>query len=222
MKHLLFLCLVFSTTVSAQWDADSLGNHRAVVEVTKPGPGSWAVIEWRRMDDPANKQVMVVDARTNQRVMNVLVNSISREKGTVVFEPVSGPGTYYIYYMPYKVTARSNYPQAVYYKPANTASPGWATKASTYPPAKVIKLESINEINSFYPMQVIATAKETLQIAKGKPYLVFPESREYPIKMKHDLPQRWIQKGITDKFSATALRGENFSYQLGIYAANNN
>jgi hypothetical protein len=35
--------------------------------------------------------------------------------------------------------------------------------------------------------------------------------------MPHDLPQRWMQKGITSKFTDAALRGENFSYQLGIY-----
>lgn len=232
MKFLLCLCLIFSTSLSAQqvkyvagnntWNADSLGNHRAVVEVAKPGPGSRVTIEWRRMDDPSNKQVIVVDAKTDQRVMNVIVNNVSRERGTVVFEPTSGAGTYYMYYMPYKVTARSNYPQANYYKPVNTASASWSTKASTYPPATVSYLESINEINSFYPMQVIATAKEVAHIsATKKPYLVFTEDREHPVKMLHDLPQRWIQKGATGNFTGTALKGENFSYQLGIYPLKN-
>ena len=75
-------------------------------------------------------------------------------------------------------------------------------------------------MNSFYPMEVIATQKELQSIIAAnadKPYLVFTEDRLHPIKMPHDLPQRWVQKGVTYKFNDAALKGENFSYQLGVY-----
>ena len=36
--------------------------------------------------------------------------------------------------------------------------------------------------------------------------------------MKNDLPQRWIQKGVQNTFSDTALKGEYLAFQLGIYA----
>ncbi len=207
------------------WNPDSLGNHRAVVMVPANGPVSKAWIEWRRRDDPAGKEVIVVDAKTNKRVLNVKVENVSRESGTIYFEPTSGAGKYYIYDMPYKVTARSNYPKAVYYKMKETASADWLGKTGHYSTAKVLYLESVNAMNSFYPMEVIATQQETQNLLKAntaKTYLVFTEDRLHPTKMPHDLPQRWIQKGITDKFTDAALKGENFSYQLGIYPVKEN
>jgi hypothetical protein len=37
------------------WNPDSLGNHRAVVNVTTAGPAAKVTIEWRRRDEPADK-----------------------------------------------------------------------------------------------------------------------------------------------------------------------
>ncbi|RWY48203.1 hypothetical protein EPL05_21510 [Mucilaginibacter gilvus] len=202
------------------WDPDSLGNHRAVLNVDAAGPVSKAVIVWRRHDGPANKQIMVVDAKTNKRVLNVKTENISRESGTIYFEPTSGAGKYYVYYMPYKVTARSNYPKAAYLTLKNTASEAWLLKTGKSTNATLLYLEAVNAFNSFYPMEVIATKAEVSTISKAKPYLVFTEDRTNPIKMPQDLPQRWIQKGATLKFSGTAAKGENYSYQLGVYAAN--
>ena len=202
------------------WNADSLGNQRAVVQVSAAGPASKVVVEWRRRDDPTGKEVLVVDAKTNKRILNVKADNISRESGTVWFEPVSGAGKYYLYYMPYKVTARSNYPKAIYTKMQQTAAADWLTKLANAPAGKVLYIESVNAMNSFYPMEVIATQKELQSIIAAnadKPYLVFTEDRLHPIKMPHDLPQRWVQKGVTYKFNDAALKGENFSYQLGVY-----
>ena len=36
--------------------------------------------------------------------------------------------------------------------------------------------------------------------------------------MTNDLPERWIEKGVKSSFTDTTKRGENFAYQLGIYA----
>ncbi|OKS86293.1 glycoside hydrolase domain-containing protein [Mucilaginibacter polytrichastri] len=202
------------------WNPDSLGNHRAVVDVPATASVSKVYIEWRRRDDPAGKAVIVVDAKTNKRISNVKVENISRESGTIYFEPASGAGKYYIYYMPYKVTARSNYPKAVYLKQVSTASAEWLGKLAKHTNARVLYLESVNAMNSFYPMEVIATGQEVKGLLKSntdKPYLVFTEDRLHPLKMPHDLPQRWIQKGVNSKFSDVALKGENFSYQLSIY-----
>jgi hypothetical protein len=221
---------IFCVSVSAQsvkyvagnnsWNPDSLGNHRAVVNVPTSGPVSKAVIEWRRRDNPSDKEIIVVDAKSDKRILNVKVEGILREKGTVYFEPTSGAGKYYIYYMPYKVTARSNYPKAVYNKMVNTASATWlALGTAKAIPATLLYLESVNAMNSFYPMEVIATQQEVNNLIKSnadKPYLVFTEDRQHPTKMPHDFPQRWIQKGITNKFTGEALKGENYSYQLSL------
>lgn len=202
------------------WNPDSLGNHRAVVTVPFAEPAVKAIIEWRRRDDPADKAIIVVDAKSNKRVLNVKTGNISRESGTVYFEPTSGAGKYYIYYMPYKVKDRSNYPNAVYSKMQNTASAAWLAKTGNVHSVIPDYLESVNTMNSFYPMEVIATAQEVKNVTAlnaDKTYLVFTEDREHPTKMPHDIPERWISKGVTDKFTGSALRGENYSYQLAIY-----
>src|SRR6185436_14954174 len=85
----------------------------------------------------------------------------------------------------------------------------------------VKEIQSINAFNSFYPMEVIATAAETKKLVdknSDKSFIVFPESRLYSIRMKNALPQRWIVKGPQNSFADVALRGEFLTFQLGVYA----
>ncbi|HTI57457.1 glycoside hydrolase domain-containing protein [Mucilaginibacter sp.] len=235
MKKAIFILLsLFCTACFAQqikytvgnneWDADSLGNQRVVLSVgAKENNVAKAVIEWRRNDThPEDKQLFVVDANSNKRIFNVKIESITRESDTIFFQPSSG-SKYYVYYLPYKIDRKSNYPNAKYLKPQETADPAWLrsiAETKDIPLAKVESIQAINAFNSFYPMEVIATGSE-VKALKGKypskKYLVFPEDRMHPIKMKHDLPQRWILKGLTSTFNGKADRGENYAYQLGIY-----
>jgi hypothetical protein len=108
------------------WDPDSLGNHRVVLGFTYSGSYAKAVIPWRRRDEnPQDKRIIIEDAKTQQRILNVNTGTLNRESGEIYFEPVSGKGTYYVYYMPYKNEGRSNYPKGVYLKPDTTASDEW-------------------------------------------------------------------------------------------------
>ncbi|PZP42318.1 MAG: hypothetical protein DI598_17080, partial [Pseudopedobacter saltans] len=212
------------TNASEGWAYDSLGNHRILVRVDKPSDVAKVIVPWRRRDfHPEEKMVFVVDAKTNKRIWNVLQENITREQGTISFQPISGVGDYYIYYMPYRQKGSPYYPTAVYYKPTNTADAAWLSKAKNGAnvSAKAVELQSVNAFNSFYPMEVIATESETkslLASQKNEPYIVFPEDRENSIRMKYDFPQRWIETGIKKNFSGTALKGENYAYQLGIYS----
>ena len=236
MKNILafyFFCCVFvcanSQNISYKsgnngWNEDSLGNHRVVVQFTGDGKVAKAVINWRRNDtDPEKKRIIVQDAVSQKKILNVKTVSVNNETGEIYFEPVSGKGTYYIYYMPYRNEGRSNYPKGVYLPVENTAADNWLqTIPKTIATNTIVKeIQSINEFDSFYPMEVIATAKETeAVIAKSKrtDYLVFTEDRIYPIKMQNRLAQRWIQKTSPATFSGMAAKGENYTYQLGIYA----
>ncbi len=214
------------TVANNSWNADSLGNHRAVVNYK--GTGKWAFvnIEWRRWDyHPETKKIIVQDAKTGKLINNVKAGSINREKGEVWFEPVSGAGKYYVYYMPYRNEGRSNYPKGVYLKPDSIANAAWlqTIPATAKPNTFCTEIQSVDGFNSFYPMEVIATVKETEAIKKkyaADAFVVFPEDRMHPIKMKTDLPQRWITKAQTTSFKSldTVARGENFSFQLGVYA----
>jgi hypothetical protein len=80
----------------------SLGNHRAVVNVSNKCDAVWIRVPWRRRDlDASSKATLVFDASTNEQIHNVVRAEINREYGDIIFHPASGPGRYYIYYMPY-------------------------------------------------------------------------------------------------------------------------
>jgi hypothetical protein len=242
------------------WDSESgLGNHRAVVRVEALPPGQTGaqakkgsqpvmtaefpkaaaavrvLIPWRRHDaGPDQKNIVVVDATTGARVMNVCPLTVNRESGDIVFEPRTVPGDYYVYFMPYKSEGRKNYPNVKYDPPvltadaawlaANGLAPGLAAPASAgaIPQAKVTEIQSADEFSSFYPMEVIATAAETdalLEANPSSPYLLFPEDRRFSIRMTGDLPQRWITSGPGKSFRGEASPGEYFTFQVGLWAA---
>ncbi|SEW08329.1 glycoside hydrolase domain-containing protein [Chitinophaga arvensicola] len=212
------------TNGNNNWNADSLGNHRAVVTFNGATRVARVVIPWRRRDEhPELKRIIVQDAKTKQKINNVKTLVLNREQGDLCFEPVSGKGDYYIYYLPSKNEGRDNYPKGVYLAPEQTADNSWlqSIPAGMKPNATVKELESIDSFNTFYPMEVIATAAEEKQLLLKHPgagYMVFPEDREFPIKMTEDLPQRWIKKGPSQAFSGEAGKGEYYAFQLGIYA----
>jgi hypothetical protein len=215
---------------TGSWTADSFGNHRAVVSVQAPAPAVWAHLPWRRPDqNPDAKDVWVVDGRTGRRVLNVARGSINRESGDIAFEPVSVPGQYYVYYLRYTGSVTSSYPKLTYPGPDSTASAEWlrghapsATAITRLPRARLVAFEAADTLDSFYPMQVIATRSGTDRVlaeAPGSPFLVFPEDRTHPIVMPADLPQRWVDRTGPPTVAGTAFRGEFYAFQLGVWAA---
>jgi len=228
---------VFALVASAQeihygvgkWDADSYGNHRAVVRVHSSNEAVWAHLPWCRRDqNPEKKEVLVVDAKTGNRVRNVVRVTVNREYGDFVFEPVSGPGEYYFYYLPYTGTIHSPYPRITYLTPEQTASPDWlarnnllhlenaSAERNKLQVAEVVEFQSVDEFNSFYPMEVIATREETAHLLdkyRKASYLVFPEDRRNAIRMTADLPRIWIQRGPGGPFLGQAARGENSRHE---------
>jgi hypothetical protein len=219
---------------TGNWDADAFGNHRVVVSVSKKADAVWAHIPWRRRDfNPEKKKIIIIEAKTGIRVNNIYRAAINREFGDLVFQPQTAPGKYFVYYLPHKMIGRSNYPTVVYPEPEQTADPAWlkrhgldpksvsSDEIKEFPQAKVLEIESIDELNSFYPMEVIATSEE-LNVLFSKypesPYLLFPEDRRFPIRMTDDLPYRWIKAGPQHIFRGEAARGEFFAFQLGVFA----
>ncbi len=225
----LFTCFAFAqeikyTNANDDWNADSLGNHRAVLLFNGTGSVAKAVIVWRRRDiDPWDKRIIIEDAKTHKKIENVRTGIINNEKAELWFEPISGKGDYYVYYMPSKNEGRSNYPKGTYLTPENTASPKWLQSVNESMPANTVvkEIQAINALNSFYPMEVVATVKETAALiskTNRSDFIVFPEDRMNPIKMTDRLPYRWIQKGIQSSFAGEASKGEYYTYQIGVYA----
>lgn len=247
MKRLLFtlFCLFAYSSLQAQavptdelygvgiWNADSLGNHRVIVSVDKPADAVLATIDWRRRDlNPEAKNLIVVDAATGERITNVCRFTIDRERGEVVFQPQTVPGEYYIYYLKNVMSGSPYYPTVNYPAFENTASADWVKKnklsgkkAPALPAAKVVQFQAINELNSFYPMEVIATSNETARLLKehpGEKYILFTEDRKFPIRMTTDIPYKWIADNRHDFFYGQADKGEYYVFQLGVWAARSN
>ncbi len=247
MKQLLFtlFCLFAYSSLQAQavptdelygvgiWNADSLGNHRVIVSVDKPADAVLATIDWRRRDlNPEAKNLIVVDAATGERITNVCRFTIDRERGEVVFQPQTVPGEYYIYYLKNVMSGSPYYPTVNYPAFENTASADWVKKnklsgkkAPALPAAKVVQFQAINELNSFYPMEVIATSNETARLLKehpGEKYILFTEDRKFPIRMTTDIPYKWIPDDRHDFFNGQADKGEYYVFQLGVWAARSN
>ncbi len=217
---------------TGNWDCDTLGNHRAVLNVTEPCESVLAHIEWRRRDAaPENIDIVIISAATGERIANVARLDINREFGELAFE-ASAAGQYYVYYLPWVRTGKTQFRKdyftgLAYNAPEATANADWLTTVgqcdlTALPRAEVVAIEAINDFHRFDPMEVVATADEMADLLiehSGAPYLIFPEDRSQPIRMTDWLPKRWIDAGPSSTFTGNARRGETYAFQLGIFAA---
>lgn len=214
---------------TADWNSESFGNHRCVLKVNNSSDYVFAHMEWRRRDmEPKLKNLFVTWENDTIPIENVLRLNINREFGDIIFQPVKGNGIYYVYYMP-NISSGGNYPRVNYPKPENIAEKEWISKnglenlteLKNIPKAELIEIQSIDEHNSFYPMEVIATSSEIKSLVEeneNKDFLLFPEDRKYPIRMVNDLPQKWIKEGVRSEFSGEAQKGEFYTFQIGLYS----
>ena len=165
-----------------RWDALAYGHHRAVVRVEAPADAVLAHVAWRRRDaKPEAKEIVVIDAATGARVANVARASVTREAGDLVFQPKTAPGDYYVYYLPFLMTGRSNYPTIDYPKPVDWADTEWLARNrltreglaggawQELPAARVVEIQSSDAFEAFTPMEVIATADETRALLEKHP-----------------------------------------------------
>jgi hypothetical protein len=211
-----------------RWNPDSFGNQRVVLQVADTGTGGAvrALIPWRRRDaQPELKRVIVTDT-ANQRIRNAASLWVRRDSGDLVFEPVHGIGTYYVYYFPYTGSVRSNYPRISYPRPDSMAAPGWVATAragaATLPRADVVAFEAVDSMSQRWPMEVTATDSEVTaarrRISPGEPFAVFVEDRWRPVRMTDQLPLIWAMRTAGVARLGPAERDEYYAFQLGIWA----
>ncbi|MEA1886721.1 MAG: DUF6067 family protein [Bacteroidota bacterium] len=218
---------------TGEWNEDSLGYHRVVIENRIDADAVFVEVPWRRRDkEPWNKGVILTSDEPEEVIDNILCLSSDNEKGRFVFQPSYGPGKYYLYYLPGKMEGRSNYPTVNYPPPVQTADNAWielhnlndSSAVAALPVAKVSAIQSRNSFNSFYPTEIIATKNELAEMLdkyKDKSYLLFPEDRNHSIRMYNYLPLRWIAKGPSNKIEGKAKKGEYFTFQVGLYCIEN-
>lgn len=211
------------------WTPDTLGNHRAIVSVNTPASVAEAYIPWRRRDaNPEQKGIIVINVSTGKAVDNVLPVEINREYGRIRFDASGNAGDYYVYYLPYH-TSGGPYPKVNYPQQPDKADPQWkatckATPAGKAVQAKLVRFESLGSFNSFYPMEIIATAQEKqvlINANSNKPFLLLPEDRKYPIRMFDDLSYRQVTQGAIGEFFGEADLNEYYVLQLGLWAFKN-
>ncbi|MDR3108606.1 MAG: DUF6067 family protein, partial [Planctomycetaceae bacterium] len=211
------------------WDVDKVGNHRAVVEVSVKADAVRVVLPWRRADLlPESKRIVVKDTIGND-VANISVISLSAEKGEIAFQPETGAGTYYVYYLPYTFRkrdgdARNGKPWNDYLPPQYAATPEWekfvkANFASLLE-AKVQRFETRSKFDAFTPMGLIATENEIQELKEKHTeiFVVFPEDRAFPISLR-TVPARWAVNGASHSFAGYALPNEYYTWQIGVWAA---
>src|SRR5690606_15449866 len=140
-------------TGTNNWNADSLGNHRFVINIkadafARNKAVAHVVIPWRRHDEEvANKRMKLVAENGKAPVDNIKILSADNDTASILFEPIAGAGNYYLYYMPYKNEGRSNYPKGTYLKPVETAHADWLKQTllkRTFAKATATAYETIN------------------------------------------------------------------------------
>ncbi|GAA4802556.1 DUF6067 family protein [Olivibacter ginsenosidimutans] len=203
-----------------RWNPDSLGNQRAVLQVSGKVPWVKASVEWRNRHVSPNQELIIVDSTLNKPVEQVKYGSLSPEKGEFAFEATSGAGIYYVYYLPYHLGGRSrNYPDALYRtrEPINDLNKVKGTKND----AKLLRFDAVDDFNRNDPMEVIATSSEVEQLKRKyrkDTYLIFPEDRSLPIKMGAYLPKRWtIDNRESRVLSGESRSGAFYAFQIGLW-----
>lgn len=202
---------------------DGRGNHRILVRVAQAAPYVHMSVKWRRRDyNPENTALVLIHNETETKVKNILPVQITREQGEIFFEAPYA-GEYALYYYPYHQKSQNWWFPIVDYTWDNVEKPDaeWVENApETAPEAEVLCEESRTEFDSFYPMEVPATAEEMQEIlagANGAPWLTFTEERRYPVRMFHEIPYRWVGMGTSSRFSGTAQPDEYYVFQLVLW-----
>ena len=205
----------------------SWGNHRAVVEVDVEATLEAAIevsIPWRRLDkNPELKAIIVVDAASGEAIPNAIARNVTSESGTVIFQPTQGSFTYYVYYLPWESTG-SYYPKVTYPSKVLTPNTKWLTQArGELPKGRTVRMESINDFHSFFPMEVPATKTETAAfiLSRSPDWFLVPEYGRMPIRTNREIPVHWVSRAAqsnTEPFTTTAYRDESHVFQVAVYA----
>lgn len=211
---------IHSYTVPEKPWKESFGNHRAVLEVGRDAEWVDLEINWRRHDpNPEIREFIIIEAATGDTVKNIHRITVNKEICQLSFGPVDKAGQYYFYYLPYVVQEGWGFYHYGYLKP-KTHDMGLKEQGSGVK-AKVLSIQARTLFDSFYPMEVIAleSEKDSLLENYKEPYLLFPEDRKFPIRMKDDIPHKWIQTGPSNSFHGKAMRNEYYVFQIGVFAA---
>ncbi len=209
---------------------EAYGNHRAILEIDNPAEAIELDLLWRRHDkNPQERRMLIVNAETGDTIQNIFRKIINNEKCNLIFGPVKSPGIYHFYYLPYSVQLNYGFYYKGYFIPEDEPDSDWIKSnklndpkhLQTLPQASCFEIQSRTELDSFYPMEVITTEDEKQQFTtqEVREFYLFPEDRMNPIRMKNDIPIKWLNEPLSGEFSGEALQNEYYVFQIGVWAA---
>ncbi len=233
-SFLLSLCFLLPSvpySVPEKPWPEGLGLHRAVIRVEKAADAVWVRLPWRRRDDPAKKRILITNGE-GKKIPNIFRAQVDPWRADLVFGPVSAPGIWYVYFMPFTVQPGFGHYSKNYLPPEPPPDPSWVARNGlkegmdpagrpVLARARLLAFQARTRFDSFFPMEIPATPGETralLEKTRGEPFLLFPEDRRRPIAMTRHIPRRWLQAG-RDLFRGKVLRNEYYAFQIGLFAA---
>jgi len=185
--------------------------NRLVFTVGAKGNVARGEAFWRRSDLSVRlKGLKLLSAASGEEITDARVVSYDREKVTVEFRPVTGPGEYHLYF-----GAREPFlfnPTAEWLRKAGQETPVNATAE---------RIEARCGLDSFYPMETIPLDGERnafLEMFPGATFLVFPQDRDQSVKMLYDVPAFWVFRNPDAPFILNTDRNEYRVFQLGVWA----
>jgi len=212
---------------------EELGNQRAVLEISRPAKAVYLQLLWRRHDpEPENRKLILLHESSGDTISNIYRIKVNQEECELVFGPVRKPGKYFFYYLPFRPDTEHGFFRYGYLPSESSPDEQWIEDTGlrtmesleALPKAECSEIQARTAFDSFYPMEVIPTArekKEYLDRYQGD-YLVFPEGRENPIRMRQEIPLKWLRQKPGTTFEGTALRNEYYAFQLGLFAVKKN
>ena len=171
MKHILLYILIACIGLSCNqntteapyhyavaeipWN-EALGNHRVVLTVSDPAEAVMLSFDWRRPDkEVESRRFLIVDAETGDTIPNIQRLEINNEQCKLIFGPVRKKGTYFFYYLPYRVQKGYGNYHLGYYPKEDAPDKQWESTISSveqFPQATIARVESRTAFDSFFPM----------------------------------------------------------------------
>ncbi len=202
---------------------ESLGNHRVVLHVEGNKEVVHIVIPWRRHDpDPQDRMLLLICAESYDTVPNIHRIRVDRESCDIFAGPVIA-GTYYLYYLPFHVQEGYGFYNKDYLPREGKPDQEWLEQLhpDAAPPVTLKRFEARTALDNFFPMEVIPLESEKAAFLEDHPgpFMLFTEDRLYPVRMRDEIPLKWVQEPKLNQFKGIAQRNEYYVFQVALFAA---
>ncbi len=211
------------------WE-ESLGNHRAVLQIDQPSEAVRLQMTWRRHDrNPGWKKFVIINASSGDTIQNIHRIQVNNEVCEIAFGPVLQKGIYHFYYLPFEPQEGWGNYSRNYLKKERKPEESWIKQNKLRKEknlkklvlATCLRLESRTAFDSFYPMEVIALEEEKKAYKEryAKEYLLFVENRKFPVRMQDIIPYHWLDQRQPASFSGVAAKNEYYTFQIALWAS---